>query len=152
MFSNLSQNNVLYILDMNGNEENPKLIEGLIERVSIPRPKYNGFSPNMEMVVDIIATVEGEKREFKGVPNGTIANFGSESFILAETKEALNSYNNAMLQNSRNMIENAKKQEALISKYEYVQQLLNPNLKLEIEKDKVIQSLQSEVGTLKGML
>jgi hypothetical protein len=68
-----------------------------VERVTIPRPKYNTFNPNMEMVVDIFATINGERREFKGVPNSTIANFGNDSFILADSRESLNSYINAMM-------------------------------------------------------
>jgi hypothetical protein len=51
----------------------------------------------MEMVVDITATINGEKREFKGVPHGSIANFGNDAFVLAENREALNSYINSML-------------------------------------------------------
>ena len=94
MFSNLSPNSILYVLDLNSS---PKVLSGPIERVSIPRPKYNTFNPNMEMVVDIFATINGERREFKGVPNSTIANFGNDSFILADSRESLNSYINAMM-------------------------------------------------------
>ena len=94
MFSNLSQNSILYVLDINGT---PKILSGPIERVTMPRPKYNSFNPNMEMVVDIVATLNGERREFKGVPNGSIADFGNDSFVLAENKDTLNSYINAML-------------------------------------------------------
>jgi hypothetical protein len=94
MFSNLSQNSILYVLDINNS---PKVLSGPVERVTIPRPKYNTFNPNMEMVVDIFATINGERREFKGVPNSTIANFGNDSFILADSRESLNSYINAMM-------------------------------------------------------
>ena len=94
MFSNLSQNSILYVLDINNS---PKVLSGPVERVTMPRPKYNTFNPNMEMVVDIFATINGERREFKGVPNSTIANFGNDSFILADSRESLNSYINAMM-------------------------------------------------------
>lgn len=94
MFSNLSQNSILYVLDINNS---PKVLSGPVERVTIPRPKYNTFNPNMEMAVDIFATINGERREFKGVPNSTIANFGNDSFILADSRESLNSYINAMM-------------------------------------------------------
>jgi hypothetical protein len=94
MFSNLSQNSILYVLDINNS---PKVLSGPVERVTIPRPKYNTFNPNMEMVVDIFATINCERREFKGVPNSTIANFGNDSFILADSRESLNSYINAMM-------------------------------------------------------
>lgn len=102
----------------------------------------------MEMVVDITATVNGERREFKGVPNGAIANFGTDAFILAESKEALNSYINAMLQNSKSVLENVEKHKKLVVDYEEALQELNPSLKADKEKDKAIHDLQNQVTTL----
>ena len=125
MFSNLSQNSILYVLDLNST---PKVLSGPIERVTIPRPKYNTFNPNMEMIVDIIATINGERREFKGVPNGSIANFGDTAFVLAENKESLNSYINAMLQNSRSIIDSVEKHQTLINNYEEALAELNPDI------------------------
>ena len=145
MFSNLSQNSILYVLDLNNN---PKILSGPVERVSVPRPKYNNFNPTLEMVVDVIATINGERREFKGIPNGAIANFGTDAFILAESKEALNSYINAMLQNSRSILENVDKHKKLVVDYEEALQELNPSLKADKEKDKAIQDLQGQVKTL----
>lgn len=149
MFSNLSQNSILYVLDLNNT---PKILSGPIERVTIPRPKYNTFNPNMEMVVDIFATINGERREFKGVPNGSIANFGDTAFVLAESREALNSYINAMLQNSRGIVDSIDKHKALISNYEEALIELNPDIKADKEKDKAIQNLQSQMAELKNML
>lgn len=145
MFSNLSQNSILYVLDLNNN---PKILSGPVERVSVPRPKYNNFNPTLEMVVDVIATINGERREFKGIPNGAIANFGTDAFILAESKEALNSYINAMLQNSRSILESMDKHKKLVVDYEEALQELNPSLKADKEKDKAIQDLQGQVKTL----
>ena len=90
MFSNLSQNSILYILDL---KSNPKVISGPIERISLPRPKYNTFNPNMEMVIDITAVIGGEKHQ------------------------------------------------KLIVQYEEAQQELNPDIKINKEKDKAIQNL-----------
>lgn len=149
MFSNLSQNSILYVLDINGA---PKILSGPIERITMPRPKYNSFNPNMEMVVDIVATLNGERREFKGVPNGSIADFGNDSFVLAENKDTLNSYINAMLQNSRGILNSVEKHQSLINSYEEALQELNPSLKADKEKDKAIQSLQDQVSELKQML
>lgn len=149
MFSNLSPNSILYVLDLNSS---PKVLSGPIERVSIPRPKYNTFNPNMEMIVDITATINGERREFKGVPNGAIANFGTDAFVLAENKESLNSYINAMIQNSKSIIESVEKHRTLVSNYEEALTELNPSIKADKEKDRAIQSLQSQVAELKDML
>lgn len=149
MFSSLSQNSILYVLDLNNT---PKILNGPIERVTVPRPRYNAFNPNMEMIVDIIATINGERREFKGVPNSSIANFGDSAFVLAENKEALNSYINAMLQNSRSIIDSVEKHQKLIADYEEALAELNPATKADKEKDKAIQNLQSQVAELKDII
>lgn len=129
-------------------KNNPKVLSGPVERVSVPRPKYSTFNPNMEMVVDITATVNGERREFKGVPNGSLANFGDDAFVLAENKDVLNSYVSAMLQNSRSVINSIERHQKLITEYEEALQELNPDIKASKENDKAIQSLQDQVNAL----
>ena len=149
MFSNLSQNSILYILDL---RSNPKILSGPIERISIPRPKYNTFNPNMEMVVDMVAIINGERREFKGVPNNTIADFGDDAFVLAESKDVLNSYVQSMLQNSKNIINSIEKHQNLVIQYEEAIQELNPDIKASKESDKAIQDLKGEIAELKEMI
>jgi hypothetical protein len=149
MFSNLSQNSILYVLDL---KSTPKVLSGPVERITTPRPKYNTFNPNMEMIVDITATINGERREFKGVPNGALANFGEDAFVLADSKDTLNSYINSMLQNSRSILNNVDKHQKLIVDYEEALQELNPDIKASRENDKAIQTLQDQVEALqKGM-
>lgn len=149
MFSSLCQNSILYILDL---KNSPKILTCPIEKVSPPRPKYNNFNPNMETVVDIIASVNGERREFKSVPNTSIANFGDDAFILAENKDSLNAYINSMLQNSMNIINSYDKHKKLVEYYKEAQQELNPEIKANAEKDKIIQNLQDELGQIKRLL
>lgn len=145
MFSNLTQNSILYVLDL---ESNPKVLSGPIERVSIPRPKYNTFNPNMEMIVDITATIGGERREFKGVPNTSIANFGNDSFMLAENKDVLISYINSMLQNSKSIVSSIDKHKKLIDNYETALGELNPATK----DNKAIEGLQEKVNSLQDTI
>ena len=146
MFSNLTQNSVIYIMDLNNS---PKITSGLIESVSIPRPKYNGFNPTFETVVDIVANIAGERREFKGVPNNAVADFGEAAFILAENKEVLSSYINSMLQNSKKIINSMEKHQKIITDCEEALNELNPNSPAE---NKAMQDLQSQVSELqKGM-
>ena len=145
MFSNLTQNSILYVLDLNNN---PKVLSGPIESVSIPRPKYNTFNPNMEMIVDITANIAGERREFKGVPNASIANFGDAAFIIAENKDALTSYITSMMQNSKTILNSMKKHEKLVTDYEEALSELNPNA----ADNKAIESLQNQVNTLQDSI
>lgn len=145
MFSSLTPNSILYVLDLNNS---PKVLSGPIENVSLPRPKYNTFNPNMEMIVDITATIAGERREFKGVPNTSIANFGDSNFVLAENKEVLGSYISSMLQNSRSIVNSMEKHQKLIENYEIALGELNPSVK----DNKAIESLQNQVNTLQDSI
>ena len=146
MFSNLTQNSVIYIMDLNNS---PKITSGLIESVSLPRPKYNGFNPTFETVVDIVANIAGERREFKGVPNNAVADFGEAAFILAENKEVLGSYINSMLQNSKKIVNSMEKHQKIITDCEEALNELNPSSTAE---NKAMQDLQSQVSELqKGM-
>lgn len=141
MFSNLTPNSVLYIADL---KSTPKIISGLIERVSLPRQRYNNFNPTLEMVVDITANIGGERREFKSVPNNSIADFGEDNFILAENKDTLISYITSMRQNSQKIVDSIEKHQSLIAKYDEALSELNPN---QADKE-VIKDLQSQIATL----
>jgi Zn-finger domain-containing protein len=145
MFSNLTQNSILHVLDLNNN---PKVLSGPIESVSLPRPKYNTFNPNMEMIVDITATIAGERREFKGVPNTSIANFGDAAFIIAENKDALSSYITSMMQNSKTILNSMEKHKKLVKDYETALSELNPS----VQDNKAIESLQNQVNTLQDSI
>ena len=150
MFSNLSQNSIIYILDT---KDTPKLSTGQVLNVSPMRPKNATFGMNFETVVDITATVEGERREFKGVPSMcTTANFGSDAFMLADSKESMNSYISTALHNSRNIVNSIDRHKALIQGYEEILQELNPSLRADKEKDKAIQDLKGQVSELKDMI
>lgn len=139
MFSNLSQNSIIYVLNT---KDSPKLSTGQVINVSLPRPKNAIFGQTFDTVVDITAMVEGERREFKQVPaNTTTANFGPEAFVLADGKESINAYISAALQNSKNVVASYEKHKRLIDEYEGLLQELNPALKADKEKDKAIQSL-----------
>ena len=104
--------------------------------VSLPRPQYATFGQMMETVVDITATVDGEKREFKRVPSNTsIANFGPEAFVLADSKDAINSHISTALQNSKNIVDSVDKHKQLIVDYEEILEDLNPSLKADAYYD-----------------
>lgn len=151
MFSNLTQGSILYGLET---KDNLKVFTAPINSVSLPRPTYlqNTFGQSPNMVVDITATVNGEKREFKQVPgNTTIANFGQDAFILADSKESLNAYIESMLQNSKNIVESVEKHKTLITQYEAAYKQLNPSFTVNGD-DSAVKALREEVGELKDQI
>lgn len=148
MFSNLSKGSILYGLDTKGEI---KLFSAPIDSVTLPRPRYvnNTFGQIPEMVVDIVATVNEERREFKQVPsNNAIADFGPNTFVLADSRDSLTGYVNSMLQNSRNVVNSIDKHKTLISQYEAVLSSLNPSS----ANDSVVKDLNAKVTNLENQL
>jgi hypothetical protein len=148
MFSNLSKGSVLYGLETKGEI---KLFTAPIESVSLPYPKQrsNIFGQMPEMVVDIVATVNGERKEFKQVPsNSAIADFGNDTFVLADGRDSLNGHVNSMLHNSRNIVNSVEKHKALISQYEDVLGYLNPGQ----ANDSAVKELRGQVEDMKTQM
>lgn len=151
MFSNLAQGSILYGLET---KDELKVFTAPIISVSLPRPllTQNTFGQIPPTVVDITATVNGERREFKQVPgNTTIANFGQDAFILADSKESLNSYIESMLQTSRNIVASVDKHKTLISQYEAAYKELNPTISINSD-DSAVKALREEVNDLKSII
>ena len=149
MFSNLAQGSILYGLET---KDELKVFTAPITNISLPRPLLanNTFGQAPQTIVDITATVNGERREFKQVPgNTTIANFGQDAFILADSKESLNSYIESMLQNSRNIVNSVEKHKTLITQYEQAYRDLNPNISGR-NSDSAIKSLEDRIDKLEG--
>lgn len=151
MFSNLTQGSILYGYDA---KETFKYFTAPIVSVSLPRLKNkpNGFYPLTEMVVDIVATVNGERREFQQVPSNTsIADFGENAFVIADSKEALNAFIDSQLMNVDNRLNNIEKDKHLKIEYESLQKQINPNLRQSVNDDEV-KDLREKVNSMEGSL
>ena len=155
MFSNLSRGSIIYGLDTKGTV---KLFTASVDSVSLPRPKYtqNTFGQLPEMVIDIVATINGERREFKQVPsNDAIADFGPDTFVLSDSKDSLMNYVNSMLQNSKTIVNSVDKHKTLITQYEQVLKDLNPNAVNDSavkELREQVTNMQSQMGELISLL
>lgn len=155
MFSNLSKGSILYGLDTKGGV---KMFTATVDSVSMPRPKYvqNTFGQMPEMVVDIVVTINGERREFKQVPsNNAIADFGPDTFVLSDSKDSLMNYVSSMLQSSRNIVNSVDKHKSLIAQYEQVLGELNPasaNENAVKELREQVQDMQGQMGEILSLL
>lgn len=152
MFSALRQGALLYILDKG---EKPSIKIGQVESVTQPRPKYNTFNPsvpfgaNMETIVDISVKVDNEKKDYIGIPsNASIHGYGN--IVISESREAMASEVNGMLQSSKSILEGIDYHKAVISTCEDMLKQLDPDYAKQQERDDAIDSLKSEVGSLKA--
>jgi hypothetical protein len=148
MFSNLSKGSVLYGLDT---KDRIKVFNATVDSVSIPRPRFmqNTFGQLPEMVLDIVATVNGERKEYKEIPvNNAIADFGPNTFVLSDSKDSLTNYLKAKLQESENIVNSRSMHEALIPQYKQALGELNP----EIANDNAVKELRGQVQTMQNQL
>lgn len=148
MFTNLSKGSVLYGLDTRGEV---KLFTASVEKVTTPLPKniQTTFGHMPEMFVDITAVVNGDRKEFKQIPaNNAIADFGQDTFILADNKDSLVNYVSSMLQTSKNIVSSVERHKNLITQYEKVLSDLNPGS----ANDVAVKELKEQVGTLQSQL
>ena len=93
MFQNLRANSQLYVL----HKEAKHYIEtASVVSVSTPRAKYpvaQPFaSPQVEMVVDVVASINGQNTTFQNLPaGGDIADFGQNgNIVISCSRDAMN--------------------------------------------------------------
>ena len=149
MFSNLSKGSVLYGLDTKGEV---RLFTATVDTVSMPRPRFsmqNTFGQLPEMVLDIVANVNGERKEYKEVPtNNVIADFGPDTFVISDSRDSLTNYVRSQLQRSKDVVNSADRHKALIPQYEHVLGELDP----ATANDSAVKELRGQVESMQDQM
>lgn len=153
MFSTLRKGSPIYILDRTSA---PEVKLGYIENVSIPRPMYPTYNPqvslgtNMQMVVDLNVRIDNETKEFCVPSNLSLHTYGD--YTLSENKEAMISEVDSLLQNSKDVLDSVDKHKEAISAYEKILKNLNPVYAKEQERDVAIGNLSQRVDSIQNSL
>lgn len=148
MFSTLSKGSVLYGLDR---REKVKWFTASIESIT---PTYSKNGPTMfgqlpELRLDIVANINGERREFKQVPsNNAIADFGESSFVIADNKDSLFNYTKKLLGDSEEVIKSYLFHKEKVPQYKEVLNELMPGSADSGE----VKELKDEINSLKSQL
>ena len=151
MFSALRQGSPLYILEKG---DDPTITIGQVESVTQPRPKYNTFNPaavmtgSVETFVDIAVKINGNKKEFIGVPSN-LSTHENGNIVISESRDAMISEVDGMLQTSKSILESIDYHKKMVVSCEAMLKQLNPTYAKEQERDAVIDSLKGEVETLR---
>ena len=150
MFSALRQGSPIYILEKG---DTPNIKIGQVESVTSPRPMYNtynptaGFGGNMQTVVDITVKINGDKKEYLGIPsNYSIHGYGD--IVISESKDAMISEIDGLLQTSKSILESIDYHRKMITSCEEMLKQLNPAYAKEQERDSAIDGLRNQVATL----
>lgn len=153
MFQGLRTNSLFYVLDKG---ENPNLRIGQVVSVSNPQTKYpafnNGFTPQpMETVVDVKVKLGDEEVDFKQLPaNGQIAN--DKNLVVSDNKEAMSAEVDAMLRQSKAILESIDYHERVVKSCEGMLQQLNPQIAKEKEQTEKINKLEGKVSGIEGKI
>lgn len=151
MFSNLSKGSVLHGVDKSGDEL--KWFSGTIERVtpSINNPYQNSFGQIPLLNLDIVANIDGKQREFQGIhSNDTVADFGKNTVILADSEESLFNYVKTLLRTSEEAVDedNIAWHNTMIPQYRNVLSDMRPGSTRSDE----VKELKAQVGNLQAQL
>ena len=149
MFSTLSKGNVLYGLDRT---DKIKWFTASVESVT---PTMSNTSPNMfgqvpELRLNIVCNINGTQKTFQQVPsNNAIADFGDNSFVIADNKDSLFNYVKSLKQKSKNIVDSAPYHDSLLPQYDEVLNELMPG---SANNNDEVKALKEEVGSLKSQL
>ena len=153
MFQGLRTNSLFYVLDKG---ENPNLRIGQVVSVSNPQTKYptfnNGFTPQpMETVVDEKVKLGDEEVDFKQLPaNGQIAN--DKNLVVSDNKDAMSAEVDAMLRQSKAILESVDYNKRVVESCEGMLQQLNPQIAKEKEQTEKINKLEGKVSGIEGKI
>lgn len=153
MFQGLRTNSLFYVLDKG---ENPNLRVGQVVSVSNPQTKYpafnNGFTPQpMETVVDVRVKLDDEEVDFKQLPaNGQIAN--DKNLVVSDNKDAMSAEVDAMLRQSKAILESVDYHKLVVDSCEGMLQQLNPQIAKEKEQTEKINKLEGKVSGIEGKI
>lgn len=148
MFQNLRQNSQIYIFHKG---DKPFMEIGYITSVSQPKPRYGlppTFGQQQEMVVDITAKVNGVITNYNMLPaQADIADTftGTDSIVITDTREAMNSEIYAIKQKSIDIIKSVDSHKSIIASCDSILNELNPEY-----AEKQLQ--QTEINTLKTQM
>lgn len=144
MFSALSQGSSIYLLDKTSS---PKFIIG--EVVGVTQPSYN-FN---QATVDLKVKVDDSIQEFNNLPsiNSTVT-YNNGKVLISETKQGIQNEVEAILSNSRNILNNINTYKQNIEDCEEILKQINPQFAKDKERDDRLQNLESRFDGVESKL
>lgn len=109
------------------------------------------FGANMQTVVDIIVKIGNDRKEFIGVPStSTIHSYGD--YVLSENKDGMIQEVDAMLANSKAIVESIEQHKANITACENILKQLNPVYAKEQQRDEAIDNISGRMNRMEDVL
>ena len=143
MFSALNQGSLVYILDKT---DGVKFKIGEIVGTTVPQFAVDGSG----MVMKLSIKINGNVAEYNNVPSAaTIVSYNNGKFIIAETKQSIQSEVESTLHNANYIVEHIEDYKSQITQCEDVLKELNPQYAKDKARDEEIANIKSEVAGMK---
>ena len=143
MFSALNQGSLVYILDKT---DGVKFKIGEIVGTTVPQFAVDGSG----MVMKLSVKINGNVAEYNNVPSAaTMVSYNNGKFIIAETKQSIQSEVESTLHNANYIIEHIEDYKSQITQCENVLKELNPQYAKDKARDEEIANIKSEVAGMK---
>lgn len=156
MFQNLRTNSQIYILHK---DAKPYVEAGTVSGVTAPKPRYPsamppiGQLPQMDMVVDVTASVNGQPTTFQNLPAGAeIADFGQNgNIVISCTRDAMNAEISSMRQRSLDIVNSEDYHRGVIAGCDEMLKALNPEFAEKQRQEQEISELKRQMSELLEM-
>lgn len=149
MFQSLRPSNQLFILSKG---EHIVLERGSVVSVSVPVPKYQVppmFGQPQEKVVDILVNVNGHDTNYQKIPaDADIADFGNNSVVLSDNRDAMNAEVLSIKQKSSDIIASVGYHENVIKECDEILNALNPEYAERQAQQEEIDELKKQMCEL----
>lgn len=151
MFQSVRPNSQLYVLHKG---DNLRLEIGVVSNTPIPKPKYAvppTFGQPQEMVVDIIAKINGQSVNYNSLPSqADIADSSTngELITVSDNKEAMNAELLGLKQKSLDIINSTDYHKQLIESCDKILSDLNPEFAEKQAQKEEIDNLKNQVNEM----
>ena len=153
MFSALRQGSILYILRKG---EKPELRIGTVTAITDPVPKFGQtpiYGQQMATTVDISVKVDDASLKFEKLDSGAaIMTYPNENTIVASSREAMAGEVEAMIRNSRQVIESVPYHKNVLESCDGMLRELNPQFAKEKEQEEKLGALEGKVSNMETTL
>lgn len=150
MFQTLRANSPIYILHK---DATPYVETGSVVSVSAPMPKFpmptHQFGAPTEMVVDVVARVNGQTLTFQKLPaNKEVEDSSANGLVISTSRDAMNSEVAAIKQRSIDILNSTEYHKSLIIGCDKILESLNPEYAEKQRQAEEINLLKSQLGDM----
>lgn len=147
MFQGMTEGALIYVLNKS---ENKGLKIGQVVRVSNPHPKDNTFP--QQIVVDVIASFDGEEETIKALPSMEMISEDKRGVVFCDNQETMKHYVMNWVNASKKAIDSIPYHEEVLKVSDSIMRKLDPQIEAERLREEKFVNLERKVEGMEGTL